>query len=80
MKAPTYHPDGRPVGGTNGYPPEAETFKRYCLVRYVARQVGQQQDEGARTAMFRRFEHLPGVNREAVRNAMREIKAERATR
>ncbi|GAB2799001.1 hypothetical protein GCM10027040_27500 [Halomonas shantousis] len=70
---PRTWPDGRPVGGVNGYPPEWAEWTLYCQAKMVARQT-LEAGQGNREAVFQRWEgKLPGVTRERVRDAMREL-------
>lgn len=39
IERPTAWPDGRKLGGVNGYPPEWHEWARECEVRYVAKQM-----------------------------------------
>lgn len=39
MKCPTSWPDGRKLGGENGYSPEWHEWARECEVKFVVRQM-----------------------------------------
>ena len=66
-------PDGRPVGGENGYPPEYADFTAHCLARHVARQMLPLRTKPERQAVFKRYAHLPGITRTSVWEAWKEL-------
>lgn len=66
-------PDGRPVGGENGYPPEFQAFTERCLARFVARRLMPLRSKAERQAEFQRWAHLPGVTRDSVWAAWKEL-------
>ncbi|WP_043530450.1 hypothetical protein [Litchfieldella xinjiangensis] len=70
---PRTWPDGRPVGGTNGYPPEYAEWLLYCQALHVAKQM-LKAGKGQREGIFKQWEgQWPGVTRERVREAMAEL-------
>lgn len=74
MEPPSrYWPDGRPVGGENGYPPEYREWTVECQCRHVARLASQARTAGARGAILREWQQkLPGVTRERVAEIWRQ--------
>ncbi|MHB0775411.1 hypothetical protein [Halomonas sp. WWR20] len=66
-------PDGRPVGGCNGYPPEFAEWTLYCQAKMVAKEM-LAAGQGSREAVFQHWEgKLPRVTRERVREALQEL-------
>jgi hypothetical protein len=60
IERPTQWPDGRALGGENGYPPEWHEWARECEVKYVARQmlrVKQEQRRNVHAQWARVFPH-----------------------
>lgn len=73
-------PDGRPVGGENGYPEAFRVFTERCLARYVARRLMPLRTKADRQAEFKRWAHLPGVTRDSVWTAWQELMDESGDR
>ena len=72
---PRSWPDGRPVGGENGYPPEYAEWTLFCQALMVARLM-LEVPRGQRESVFKQWEgRVPGVTRERVREALRQHKA-----
>jgi hypothetical protein len=70
---PRTWPDGRPVGGVNGYPSEWAEYTLYCQAKMVASEM-LKAERGSREAVFAQWEgRLPGVTRERVREALQEL-------
>ncbi len=60
IERPTEWPDGRPLGGENGYPPEWHEWARECEVKYIARQmlkVPQAQRRAVHAQWAKKFPH-----------------------
>lgn len=67
MKRPTAWPDGRPLGGLNGYPPEWHEWARYCEVRFVALQMLAAPKERRHAVHQQWQKKFPHVTQDAVK-------------
>jgi len=77
IERPTSWPDGRPLGGENGYPPEWHAWARECEVKYVARQmlaVPQARRRAKHAEWVRVFPH---ATPDAVRAIWDEVVSEK---
>lgn len=69
---PRTWPDGRPVGGENGYPQACADWTLFCQAKMVARLM-MEMPKGQRESVFKQWEgRLPGVTRDNVREALRQ--------
>ena len=81
IERPTQWPDGRPLGGTNGYPPEWHDWARQCEVKHIARQmlnVPQAQRKAVHEQWEKKFPHATPQRIKDVWNEV--VEEERATR
>lgn len=65
-------PDGRPVGGVNGYPAEYREWQLECQALMVVREMRQYDNKPQRQQVFERWAHLPGVTRDRVQRIWKE--------
>jgi len=81
LERPTQWPDGRQLGGTNGYPPEWHEWARECEVKYIARQMLKVPSE-KRIAVHAQWEKkFPHATTQRLKSVWDEVVAEKnATR
>jgi hypothetical protein len=81
IERPTTWPDGRPLGGENGYPPEWHEWARECEVKYVAKQM-LRVPQASRKATHAQWEKkFPHATPQRIKSVWDEVVAEeRATR
>jgi hypothetical protein len=73
MQRPTQWPDGRKLGGLNGYPPEYFEWARECQVKFVALQMLLAPVE-SRSAVFEQWKQkFAHVTREKVSAVWDEV-------
>jgi len=77
IERPTAWPDGRPLGGLNGYPPEWHEWARQCEVMFIARQMlraPQAQRKAVHTQWVKRFPH---ATPQRIKDVWNEVVAEK---
>ena len=77
IERPTQWPDGRQLGGTNGYPPEWHEWARQCEVMFIARQMlraPQAQRKAVHTQWVKRFPH---ATPQRIKDVWNEVVAEK---
>lgn len=78
---PTAWPDGRKLGGENGYPPEWHEWAQECQVKFIARQmlkVPQAQRKAVHAQWVKKFPH---ATPQRIKDVWNEVVAEKnATR
>lgn len=81
IERPTTWPDGRPLGGENGYPPKWHEWARECEVKYVAKQM-LRVPQASRKATHAQWEKkFPHATPQRLKSVWDEVVAEeRATR
>lgn len=77
MDRPTTWPDGRKLGGENGYSPEWHQWAEECQVKYVARQMLKVPQERRRNVHAQWARVFPHATPEAVKAVWDEVVAER---
>lgn len=81
IERPTQWPDGRPLGGTNGYPTEWHEWARQCEVMFIARQMlaaPQAQRKAVHAQWVKKFPH---ATPQRIKDVWNEVVAEKnATR
>ncbi|MEG3078500.1 hypothetical protein R3F64_01350 [Halomonas sp. 5021] len=73
VERPTAWPDGRPLGGTNGYPPEWHEWAAECQVKYVARQMLAARKENRRGIHEQWLKVFPHATQDAVKAVWDEV-------
>lgn len=81
IERPTAWPDGRKLGGENGYPPEWHEWAQECQVKYIARQM-LKVPQGARKSVHEQWaKKFPHATPQRVKDVWNEVvEEERATR
>lgn len=77
MKCPTAWPDGRPLGGLNGYPPEWHKWSRECEVRYVARQMLEAPSAARKAVHEKWLKKFPHATPDAIRACWDDVVREK---
>ena len=81
IERPTQWPDGRKLGGENGYSPEWHEWARECEVKYIARQmlnVPQAQRKAVHAQWVKKFPH---ATPQRIKDVWEQVvEEERATR
>lgn len=80
IERPTAWPDGRKLGGTNGYPPEWHQWARQCETRYVVKQMLAAHKESRHAVYTQWAQVFPHVTHEKVREAWDQVAKERRER
>lgn len=81
IERPTAWPDGSPLGGTNGYPPEWHEWARECEVRYIARQMLKVPQAQRKAEYERWFKRFPHATPQRIKDVWEQVVAEKnATR
>lgn len=81
IERPTQWPDGRKLGGENGYPPEWHEWARECEVKYIARQMlvaPKTQRKAVHEQWVKKFPHATPQRIKDVWHQV--VEEERATR
>lgn len=73
MWAPSrFWPDGRPVGGRNGYPDEYQAWNLECQARYVAKRMkGLARQRERQVELDHWKDKMPGLDEARVTELMR---------
>lgn len=74
---PAAWPDGRPLGGENGYPPEWHAWAAECQVKYVARQMLAVRKESRRSVHEQWLKVFPHATQDAVKAVWDEVVQEK---
>jgi len=81
IERPTAWPDGRPLGGTNGYPTEWHEWARQCEVRFIARQMLKAPQAQRKAVHERWVKKFPHATPQRIKDVWNEVvEEERATR
>lgn len=73
VERPTQWPDGRKLGGENGYPPEWHAWARQCEVKFIARQMLAVPSEKRRAVHAQWEKKFPHATQEAVKAVWDEV-------
>lgn len=77
LERPTQWPDGRKLGGENGYPPEWHEWARQCEVKFIARQMLKVPSEQRRSVHAQWEKKFPHATQEAVKAVWDEVVREK---
>ena len=77
IKRPTQWPDGRKLGGENGYPPEWHEWARQCEVRFIAKQMLAVPSEQRRAVHAQWFKKFPHATPQRIKDVWNEVVAEK---
>ena len=81
IERPAQWPDGRPLGGENGYSPEWYRWAAECEVKYVAKQMLAARSESRRAVHAQWVEKFPHATPQRIKDVWNEVVAEKnATR
>lgn len=81
IERPTTWPDGSPLGGENGYPPEWHEWAKECQVKYVARQMLAARKESRRAVHEQWVKKFAHATPQRIKDVWNEVvEEERATR
>lgn len=77
MNRPDAWPDGRKMGGENGYPPEWHAWAAECQVKYVAQQM-LKVPQANRRAVHAQWEKVfPHATPQRIKNVWDEVVADK---
>lgn len=76
IERPTQWPDGRTLGGENGYPPEWHEWASECQVKYVARQMLRVPQEQRRNVHAQWEKVFPHATQQRVKGVWDEVVSE----
>lgn len=77
LERPTQWPDGRKLGGENGYPPEWHEWSRHCEVKYVARQMLEAPSANRKAVHEKWQKKFPHATQDAVKAVWDEVVQEK---
>lgn len=81
MKRPTAWPDGRKLGGENGYPPEWHEWASECQVKYVARQMLEAPSAARKAVHEKWLKKFPHATPQRIKDVWEQVvEEERAAR
>ncbi len=73
IERPTQWPDGRPLGGENGYPPEWHAWARQCEVKFVIREILKAPKASRKAVHSQWLSKFPHATREAMKDVWDEV-------
>ncbi|ASK18873.1 hypothetical protein CEK60_05965 [Halomonas sp. N3-2A] len=76
IERPTQWPDGRPLGGVNGYPAEWHEWARECEVKFIARQMLAVPSEQRRAVHAQWEKKFPHATPQRIKDVWNEVVAE----
>ncbi|MBZ5486927.1 hypothetical protein HW452_05245 [Halomonas aquamarina] len=77
IERPTAWPDGRPLGGLNGYPPEWHAWAEECQIKYVARQMLAAPKEQRKAVHERWIQIFPHATPERIKAVWDQVVSEK---
>ena len=77
MKCPKSWPDGRKLGGENGYSPEWHEWARECEVKFVARQMLAVPKEQRKTVFNQWMKVFTHITQEKVKSVWDQVVEEK---
>ncbi|MGP8289004.1 hypothetical protein ACT3OH_01895 [Vreelandella zhanjiangensis] len=80
IERPTAWPDGRKLGGENGYSPEWYRWAAECEVKYVAKQMLAARSENRRAVHAQWVEKFPHATPERIREVWDQVVEEKRKR
>lgn len=73
MQRPTAWPDGRKLGGENGYPPEWYEWAKECETKFVAKQMLRVKQEQRRNVHAQWVKTFPHATPQRVKDVWDEV-------
>lgn len=78
IERPTAWPDGRPLGGENGYSPEWYEWARECEVKFVIREMLKVPKASRKSEHAKWLNKFPHATRDAMKDVWDEVVAEKS--